>query len=181
MVKVEFTNDMYNFLSNIKGDNFISYNCIKDKFSRAYGNLRINLNNYALTISNEIKALPFFDNTEDLSCFSCEKTDLNDVFKPAIEGTPDTYKVNDVINSVEILKNIINVNHGEYVLSSDAALIIRMQTSTIMFARDIWFSELITIRNNDDYHKVISTQDIIDSLSNGGEYDVEIKESKLIL
>ena len=43
-----------------------------------------------------------------------------------------------------------------------------------MFSRDIWFSEVITINENDDYDAVYSIDKVVEAWSDDGENKVKV-------
>ncbi len=172
MVKVEFTEAMKQLLAGIKGQQFESYECAIDDHNQIYGNFRINTDQISIDVVNEARELPFFDSCEDIAGFSCAIADKP--FESCSIANVTVFNVKEKITSVEILNDVIDVNDGMYQVSFDNALIVRTSFTTYMFARDVWFSEFITIRKDDNYEQVISMQNIIDSWSNEGEYSVNI-------
>ena len=175
MIKAEFTEEMKQILSSMKGSKFISYECAIDTHNQIYSNFRINTNKNSIDILNENQVFPFLTDNEEMSCFSCSIA--KGPFKPMVIAPTIVFNVKEIINSVEILNDVINVNNGMYQISYDNALIIRTESTTYMFARDYWLSEIITVRKDDDYNQVVSEQNIIDSWSNEGEYPVDICRS----
>ena len=178
MVKATFTDEMKKILSNMIGRQFVSYECEKDDgFSRAFGNIRINIDTFSIELINEEHTLPFFDDTEDITCFACTKVDSEQSFEPAVVTETCVTEVGKVITGVELINDIISVNNGEYEISFDAAIIIHMGNDVVMLARDTWFSEIITIADNDDYDQVFSIEDVKEAWSNEGENMVDVKRT----
>ena len=66
------------------------------------------------------------------------------------------------------------LNDGEYEISFDRAIIFRTDKKDIMFSRDIWFSEVITINENDDYDAVYSIDQVVEAWSDEGENKVNV-------
>ena len=172
MIKAEFTDDMKQILASMKGAHFKSYECAIDSHNHIYCNFRINTDKCSIEIKNENQVFPFFDDKEEMACFSCKIT--SEPFKPTEITSSTVFSVKEIINSVEILNDVIDVNNGMYQVSFDNALIIRTNSTTYMFAKDVWFSEIITVRKDDNYDQVISKQEIIDSWSNEGDFSVDI-------
>ena len=75
---------------------------------------------------------------------------------------------------IEIINDVIEVNDGEYEISFDRAIIFRTDKKDIMFSRDIWFSEVITINENDDYDAVYSIDQVVEAWSDEGENKVNV-------
>lgn len=179
MVDARFTKEMIKNLSNMKGKTFISFECDEGHgFPRAYGNFRINLDDYSIDISNEIKGLPFFDAEEEIAVFSCEKVDSKKPYEPGVIGEIRTVYIEETIKSIEIITDEINVNNGEYEIIFDTAIIINTEYQTIMFSKDVWFSEVINITNNDDYDSVYPIDSVIEHWNNDGDYEVVVKRSR---
>lgn len=176
MVYATFTDEMKQIISNAKGKCFVSYECEKDEnFSRTFGNMRINLDSFSIDLTNEEHSLPFFDEREDVTHFSCVKVDPKTPFKPAVLTDTTATPVDKIITDIELITDTINVNNGEYEICFDAAIIIHMGDDVIMLARDTWFSELITIADNDNYDKIFSIDDVKEAWSNDGDYLVDVK------
>ena len=83
--------------------------------------------------------------------------------------------MNKSITSIEVVTDTIEVNNGEYSIVYDMALIFHMGESVLMVSRDTWFSELITIKEYDDYNQTFSVDDQKESWSNDGEYKVNVR------
>lgn len=183
MIIAEFTEEMQKILSDMKGKIFLSLKGHKSKYNRFYGNFRIYLDSYAIDFKNEEQGFKFSnDEMEDMSCFSCEIVKDNAPFVPFCVGdTPNVYIINEKIVSVSLIRDEININNGEDEISFDVALIIKTEKQTYMFARDVWFSELITLSYSEDYDKVFSVEEVIKSWSNEGEYDVKVNRKKIDL
>lgn len=179
MVDARFTKEMIEILSSMKGKTFVSYECDEGHgFPRAYANFRINLNDYSIDVSNEIQGLPFFDIEEDVAIFSCKKVDSNSKYEPGVIGETRIVPIDETIESVEIITDEINVGNGEYEIVFDAALVIKTEYQTIMFSRDVWFSEVINISDNDDYDSVYPIDSVIEHWNNEGDYEVTVKRTK---
>lgn len=185
MIRAEFTEKMQKILSDMKEKMFLFLECDfewDDDNKGIYGNFRIYVDNYAIDFRNEVVALPFFGRIEDLSCFSCEIVRDNTPFKPFIlTRVAKKYEINEKIVSMSILRDEVNINNDQEKFSFDVALIIKTDKKIYMFARDIWFSELITLEYSEDYDKIFSIEDVIDSFSNEGEYDVKVSRKKIEL
>ncbi len=176
MVYATFTDEMKQLLSNTKGECFVSFECEKDEaFSRAFGNMRLNFNTFSIDLTNEEHTLPFFDENEDITHFSCAAVDPKNPFKPAVVADTKVSPVDKTVTDIELITDTINVNNGEYEICFDAAIIIHMGDDVIMLARDTWFSELITIADNDNYDKIFSIDDVKEAWSNDGDYLVDVK------
>lgn len=179
MLHAGFTSAMKASLADLKGHRLESYECVFNKFgSYTYGNLSLNLDGLAIDISNEPKAFSFFDGEEDVACFSCASVNQNEPFKPYLKADTKKFTVNKSISQVELLSDRIDVNHGEYQVEFDVALILHFDDEILMFARGIWFAEEIFIAHNDNYEAIFSKESLIESWSNDGDYEVEVTRTR---
>ena len=182
MIEIGFTKNMKNILRNIKGEQLVSLEYGKDPVENAiYGNFRLNFSEFSVEVTNEIKPQLFFGETEDMSGFECFVTEQNSPFKPDVVSDVQIIPVAENITAVEIATDEININQGEYSVSFDTSLIIRTTGQIFMFTRDVWFSEVMTISQNDDYNSVIPIKEVADSWTNEGEFKVNVKRIKEIL
>ena len=176
MINAILTDKMKQILLNAKSNRFISYEYGKnDVLPRAFGNIRINFDTFSIDLTNEEHSLSFFGKNEDITHFACEKVNPNTPFEPATVTETKITTVNKLITDIELITDTINVNNGEYQITFDVAIVFRMKNDIIMFARDTWFSELITIADNDDYDQVFSIDDVKEAWSNDGEYQVDVQ------
>ena len=182
MVEIRFTQAMKDILRGIKGKQLVSLEYGKDPVDNSiYGNFRLYIDDYAIDVTNEVKPLSFFDGIEDISGFTCCKTEKDVPFKPIAESDCQIIPVEEKITGIEIVTDEIDVNHSEYRICFDTALIIRTTSKILMFTREIWFSEVITFSQHDDYGSVIPIQEVAESWSSEGEYSVEVKRNKVVL
>ena len=77
-----------------------------------------------------------------------------------------------------IITDEISVGNGEYEIVFDTALIIKTKYQTIMFSRDVWFSEVINISDNENYDIVYPIDTVIEDWNNEGDYEVTVKRTK---
>lgn len=177
MVEATFTKSMHALLSRTKGSTLLSYECAKDeRFSRIYGNCRIHLNDGIIEVANEPKQLPFFGAMESMTCFTCHPFRNEGQLKRDEFYLPySTFPVGGKINSVEIVTDYVNVNHGAYQVSFDMALLFHMDKKTLMLARDTWFSQLLTVTDERSINTIFPIEEVINSWSNYGEYAVDVK------
>ena len=182
MVKVQFSEEMLHMLMELKGKMLISFECENDeRFSRSYGNLRINLSEYAIELTNEENERPFFDQTEEITGFSCKRVEPSTKFQLMVNTETKVVPVEETIKSVEIVTDVISVNHGVYEIVFDEALIIQTESKTIMFSRDTWFSEVITISEHGDYDSVYPISSVMEDWNDFGEAEVEVFRSRKTL
>ncbi len=173
MIYATLSKDMIDLLKNLKFSNMLSYECAKTH-DTVYGNLRINTDKYSIELSNIEKTMPFFSANEDIACFECKISNPNVEFRPYCIEPFEVFKVGKTIQNIEIINDVINVNNGEYEISFDRAIIFRMNKGVIMFSRDIWFSEVITISENDNYDAIYPIDEVIEVWSNEGENEINV-------
>ena len=178
MAKKIFTKEMIEIISAMKGERIVSYQCPQiDKWSRTYGNFRINMEKYAIEFTNEVKEIPFFDRTEEVAGFECKKVDLHTEFKPALIIDVQVVPVDEKVKTIEIITDKIKVEE-DYEITFDNALIFHTEHQTIMFSRDTWFSELINISDNDDFDSIFPIEKVIEEWNCDGDYKVSVKRTK---
>ena len=154
MVEATFTKSMRALLLRTKESTLLSYECAKDeRFSRTYGNCRIHLNDGIIEVANEPKQLPFFGAMESMTCFTCHPIRNEGQLKRDEFYLPySTFPVGGKINSVEIVTDYVNVNHGAYQVS-----------------------QLLTVTDERSINTIFPIEEVINSWSNYGEYAVDVK------
>lgn len=176
MIYVTLNNNMEEMLRNTKESKFISYECGKN-FDTAYGNLRINTDTVSIELSNIAKEMPFFDGVEDIACLEFKVSNPAIEFKPYCIEPFEVFEIDAKIESIEIINDTINVNDGEYEIAFDRAIIFRTDKKDIMFSRDVWFSEVITISEHDDYDAIYPIDEVIELWSDQGENKVNVRRT----
>lgn len=180
MVEAVISKEMIKILSDLKDKRFLSYICEKDDgFSQIYGNIRIVTDKNAIEIVNEVHPLKFFDGIEDISFFEIEEVNPENPFVPFVVTDTEEIKINKTITGIDLINDTINVNNGEYEITFDAAIIFHLDDEILMLARDVWFSELISIAHDDDYERILSINDQIEMWSNEGEDEVTIDRKRI--
>ena len=182
MVVAQFTEEMINKLSEIKGKRFISFECEKgDGFSRAFGNIRMNFEDCSIELINDIEALPFYDSIEDIAVFSCKEVDSNVPFIPMVITETRIVPVDEVVKSIRIINDEIVINDGDYSITMDVGLVIDTESQTYMFSKGIWFSEIISISYNDDINSIYPIESVINDWNNDGEDKVIVNRTEQTL
>lgn len=181
MIKAKFSNEMLKIMKSMVGKVFCSYECGNMVPNQAYGNLQINLDDFAIEILNEVKEFPFFDSTEDISHFSCRRKLLNESFKPYCVEPSEEHWINETILSVHIIEDNIYINNGEYVISFDMAIIIETSKHKYMFSRGWFFSETIDISVDEDIDDVYPQSRVVEDWSDEGENIVKVIRTSIKL
>ena len=181
MVKAKFSNEMLEYIKKMVGHTLCSYEYGKMVQNEAYGNLQINLDSFAIEILNEVKELPFFDSTEDISYFTCEKKSLSEPFKPYCEEPCKKHLIDEKVLSVYIVEDSISINDGEYDITFDMAIIIETCNHKYIFSRDWFFSETISISLDEEFDNIYPISNVIEDWSDEGENKVEVKRRKYSL
>lgn len=182
MVKIGFTKEMEKLLSTLKGQQLIPLEHGKDPIDHiAYGNLCLHFEKVSLEISNEEHPFPFFDTVEDLSCFSCQKLEKGALFRPFVVVDPISMDIHKTVTGITIIRDRIDVNHGEYEMEIDQALILHTTEAPFMLSKGLWWDEKIVLARNADYEKQIPRNQIIDDLSEDREILVSLTRSEITL
>lgn len=179
MIDARFTDEMKHLLANMRGHEFVSYQCDKGNgFPRAYAKIRLRLDDCCIDLSNEVRGLPFFGETEEIAVFSCESAGFGSSFEPGVIGETRVEPLGGIVESVEIAADRISVNGGEYEIVFDMALIVRMEQRTVMFSKGVWFSEVIDISEGDDLDSIYPVESVKEHWNNFGDWKVEVKRTR---
>lgn len=182
MIEAKFSQDMISILANCKNTKLISYESeVSNEAGGVYGNMRLNFEGFSVEIKNEEQTMPIFDEQEDIACLSCSKVDPSLSFEPMVVTDVKKTPVGHMVESVEVITDTIDVTGGEYQIAFDMAVIFHMDGVTLMVARDVWFSEMLTIKDNDRFDEIFSVDDVIESWSNDGEYNVTVNREKRMI
>ena len=174
MIKAEFSTDMLKMIKGMVGRTLCSYECENMISGEAYGNMQINLDGYSIEILNEVTELPFYDSTEDISCFTCKLKTPGEFFEPYCEGTSEKHFINENILSVCIVEDSISVNDGDYDIKFDMALIIETSKHKYMFSRGWFFSEIIDISVDKEFGCIYPIDRVIEDWSDDGDNKVNV-------
>ena len=174
MIRAKFTDEMIEIIRSMIGRCFCTYECGNMVSNEAYGNLQINLDDFAIEFLNEIKELPFFDSTEDISFFTCEKKSLSKKFKPYCEEPTTRHLINENILSVYIVEDCISINGGEYDINFDMAVIIETENHKYIFSRGWFFSETIDISVDEEFDDIYSISKVVEDWADEGENKVNV-------
>ena len=180
MIKRNLSKDMINLLKSLIGSDLISYEC-KPLVNTTYGALRLNTSICSVEISNLFDDITILGATEKVSGFKCKKVDSDTLFKPYGIHDSTVFNLDGRIGSIEIVRDDITVNSENYSISFDQAIIIKTDKVTIMFSRDVWFDETIVIKYDDNYDDVYSTESAAYALSDYGQYEVDVKRTRIQL
>ena len=174
MIKLKFTKDMLALLKTLKGQRFIScekeINVIND--DSTYGNIRLNFENISIDLVNQQEIHDGFE--EELACFSCIKVDPNQKFAPVAVGETEVIFQKGKVEKIEVVTDVINLNHGEVIIESDSAISFYTDCGCYTFARTVWFSEVICILFNNSFNSICSVSNVIEAWSNDGANDVTV-------
>ena len=174
MIKAKFSNVMLTIIKTMVGKVICSYECGNMVPNEAYGNLQINLDDFAIEISNEVKELPFYDSTEEISYFTCEKKSLCEPFKPYCEEPSEKYFINENVLAVYIIEDSVSVNDGEYDINFDMAIIVETNKHKYMFSRGWFFSETIDISVDKEFNDVYPISRVVEDWSDEDENKVDV-------
>lgn len=93
MINARFTSKMLQEMAKLRGGIFVNYECAEN-FGTAYGNVRINTQHFSIELLNEVKEMPLFGETEEISMFSCALKSKEEPFEPYCEEPYETFVVN---------------------------------------------------------------------------------------
>ena len=124
---------------------------IDEKFKRTYGNIRLNSEVVSVEINNIEKEAPFFDTTDEVAFFELREVNSQDEFVPYIPA--EEKKVTDYnskINSIKILRDVINIDNDAYIINYDRAIVIELENQKIVLSSRYYFDEDIFVSDNED-------------------------------
>ncbi|MBE6912838.1 MAG: hypothetical protein E7473_09970 [Ruminococcaceae bacterium] len=191
MVELKFTEEMIRLLSRLKGETLLSYSYDKhwEKVVRpecyipsSYWKTRLGTTIGEIDLINEENVHPWFGGTEGIAGFACKIVKNGEPLDDGREPPAYVQPVNKRIVGIEIINDVIVINKGEYSLTFDQALIFRFEDgSVLMFSRDVWFSEEISITWHDDYDKLFSIEQLTETLNDEGDDQVEVTRTRRAL
>lgn len=117
----------------------------------AYGNVLLHIDGTAYELRCNQTPFAVGIETEDIACLSVSMHTGD--FKPMAGDVITTESVEQVIKEICIVRDMVTRADGVQ-FSMDMAVIIKTPQTQHMFSRDVWFSEFITISNNDDFDSV---------------------------
>lgn len=182
MNNATFSEDMLKVLAEMKGKTFKSYECVKMGTSMTYGKCRLNLGTFSIDLYNYVHSIPFFDKTEDIPYFSCERMEKDSEYVTCEKNSiPHVYMIDEKIQSVEIVNDEINVNDGEYEITIDQALIIRTRDNVYSFYKDWMYSEVINIAVDRDNETIYDIAKVEYEWSDSGVDPTTVKRTIKVL
>lgn len=174
MVEAKFSSEMIGFIKGMVGSVFCSYECGSMVPNEAYGNLQINLDKFSVELLNEVKELPFYDSTEDISCFTCKRKSLSESFQPYCEEPSEKHFINENVLSVYIVDDSISINGGEYDIDFDMAIIIETDKHKYIFSRGWFFGETIDISIDKEFDDIYPINKVVEDWSDEGDDRVTV-------
>lgn len=191
MVELKFTEEMLRLLSRLKGEILLSYSYDKyiEEIVRpecytpsSYAETRLTTSIGTINLMNEETIQPWFGGTEGIAGFSCQVINADTPFDPGRDPAPYFQPVNKRIVGIEIINDIIDITNRNYSLTFDQALIFRFEDgSVLMFSRNVWFWEDISITWHDDYDKLFSIEQLTETLNDEGDDQVEVTRTRRAL
>lgn len=176
MVNIQLTKDMEKVLYSLIGHKLSYFEYGEDPIkNKAFGNLRIQFNGFCVDVTNELIPVKLLGEDQDMSVFKVKKTETTVPFVPDVVTRIIKQPINKVVSNIDVISYKILINEGEEIINTDVALLFNMDGKTIMLSRDLWWSEVITISCLEEYEKIFSRQNLIESFSNDDEYSVQVQ------
>ena len=181
MIQARFTKEMINILKSCIGEKLLSYEYGVSLPGEAYGNLKLNFDTFSIELLNEVKETPFFDETEEISSFSCKKIKANTPFEPYCKETVSLVEINEKVRCVSVVTDCISVNRGEYEIVFDMALVVQTENQQYIFSRGWFFGEVITHFADKNTDCIYPVETVIEDWSDEGKNEVLVsREVKLL-
>ena len=111
----------------------------------AYGCVRINLHRTSLDVTNEDELIEFAGYQEERPVLACER--IAEAKAIPISGTAETrlYLVDDVINSIEIVRDFIRSDANAWAETVDVALVLHCNQASYIIAKIDTISEYLRV------------------------------------
>ncbi|MDO4438772.1 MAG: hypothetical protein Q4B86_04920 [Eubacteriales bacterium] len=170
MIYATFNDSMISMLRSFIGCEFNSYKYVSIG-NGTYGNLHIQINGEPYEIRNQQGIVMMNNEFVDLSSLSIKK--VAGEFEPVCGDQISINIINDIIQDVQIFQDSVCLSSGDEILM-DMAVVFKTKHTDIMFSRDVWFSEFITISETSDFDSVYPICRAKDSWRNDDESEVII-------
>lgn len=177
METAKFTSEMVEMIKGVIGDDFCDYECGCVTHDETYGNLRMNFGKSSLEFFNVVSEFPFYDSTEEISCFTCERRPCSSQFKPYCDEPSERYPINETVRAISIVEDEIFVNDGEYQIAFDMAVIIETDEHRYIFSRGWFFAETIRISVDREFDEIYPVERVVEDWSDEGENKVSVCRS----
>lgn len=156
MTNLEFTEEMRSILAKMKGEKFISYECVRERAMWAMCKLRINIESFSIDLYNEEVPVPgFIDgfaHDETVGKFWCSEESKDSVFNSLSSKEAHEFLINEKVIAVKVVNDHIKDKERDFEVSIDQAVLIETDKSKISFYRNWIFDEWINISvEKDDF------------------------------
>lgn len=147
MVRAILNDEMIQGLSALKG---LMLESIEGAFDDdgAFGNVRINTTQSCIDLECTPKTERYFGGIEDLCYFTCLLADKKQKFIPYLKKKAKKKIINEKIESIKLIRSIIELPKHNYSIEIDQAIEIKMSKNTIAFFNLGCFTEDIQIKMN---------------------------------
>ncbi|MDR3191161.1 MAG: hypothetical protein LBT80_08185 [Lactobacillaceae bacterium] len=158
-----------------------------DGFDRSYGAVLVEIGEQGIVIDNDYRTVKYLDSIEEFTGFTVIKLANLDEFEPSVlEENLKTQKLDDEILSIEIVRDVINV---EWLLDRQAEHYIVDQAIIFKFAEYEWLLGLdstITPMISMHFGKnvkafIISTEDVISEWSDVENNDFNVTVERTVM
>lgn len=170
MICATFSEQMVSLLRSFIGCSFDSYEYVPIG-NGTYGNLQMRINNVSYELQNQQNPVLMNGESADLAGLSIVKSNV--AFTPVCGDQITSVSIEEGIQDIVIVRDSIQLPDGEDILM-DMAVVFKTAHKNIMFSRDAWFSEFITISNSSDLDEVYPICRAKDTWRNDDEAEVLI-------
>ncbi|MCQ2911248.1 MAG: hypothetical protein MJ244_03580 [Clostridia bacterium] len=149
-----FDKEILEILSNLKKHKLIKLKHDQFMVNNSVSKyIYINVDSYWLCLKNEFEVIDFWGDKEEVSFYDLSYVDENDI-KPYYDNTALIYEtVESIIKDIYIIneKQEAYINNELYeTIDFVRALILKTETKTYVFEKDIWLSEEIYIYQGEE-------------------------------
>jgi hypothetical protein len=151
MTRLCLTEKMISQLSDIIGSVLVSlsYSDEDKKMNRTYSNLCISTDKKSLELINEERTEKYFDDTEDLTCFSVREINSSDYSPAVIGAVTHTDIIDEKITDIILVTDKIEIDKGTYEFVNDMGIIIQTENRAFIFTKKWFFDEYIYFFESD--------------------------------
>lgn len=164
----KMNDNMIKILQDIKNKKLKNIECaFEEKWNRAYGYVRLNVDSTSIDISNVQEGISLFGEVDDVSvlkCFNNTGKTIKEAFNLIDTYNPVTLDINELINDVEIISEKINIDNKT--MEFDMCIVIKTTSHTYLLSRENWFDEFIYINVDkafDEVYPINKDKEIWDS------------------
>ena len=182
-----FSDDTKTMLKSMIGNNFENYQCDPFVYSPSvYGIVGFQINGQSYKLTNNIEVLDYFGQNEDVAVFKFNICNPEDICSQEDNGSLITNPVNCKIAEITIIEEnqqLFYKDEQTYNVFIPRAIVFHFEDGhEIMFEKDIWFSETITVHKGYNLkEKITSTDEFLENWEDSADYSPRCMRNEIII